>query len=453
MVWAFLRRLAVIVFVLCALGCTVSTETVSGSPSAPPAEEAVLHQSTVHQCLALSLARAMSREEKAAQILMIAVGTETSPPRDFPELMQSVPAGALLLLSYNIAPTPGEIMRLTASFQKIAGLSGKGVPFLIAVDHEGGAVYRLGNAATRIPGPSRAGALLGSPDPAQSLPAPPGHAEALLSELYRASARELSLLGFSLVLAPVLEPLTSANNDFLKNRSYGADAHAVSRAGGLFIRAMHDGAILAAGKHFPGTGSGDPHDILDKFRASSPFPQEPAAGILPPEILPFRDAVADHGLSALMVSHVVAEDIDSTLPASLSAPLISWVRKNLDFDGIILTDDVNMKALSAGRSPEEAAVMALAAGADMIMYLDERHVSDVHAAIVQAVSAGRVPEERLEEAASRILEQKLKLGLWEKSRALTEAAEETPPFASRLEEYARHKKEGDGLAAQLRAYP
>ena len=451
---SFLSCPAIVLFVALTASCGYPRETSSAEPSTPPAKEISLPGAGSRQRLARSLSRAMSREEKCAQILMIAVGTETSPPEDFPRLMQSVPAGALLLLSYNIAPTPGEIMRLTASFQKIAGLSGLGVPFLIAVDHEGGFVYRLGNAGTRIPGAPRAGALWGKnpPEPSVGRDSPPVNAEAVLAELYLTSAHQLSLLGFSLVLAPVLEPLTATNKNFLKNRSFGADAATVSRAGGVFIRAMHEGGILAVGKHFPGTGSGDPHEILERFRASSPFPRGLAAGVLPPEILPFRDAAGDSGLSALMVSHVVAEDIDPDLPVSLSAFALSWTREVLDFGGIIVTDDVNMKALSGGRSPEEAAVMALAAGADMIMYLDERHIRDVHAALVRAVREGRVPEERLEEAVSRILEQKLAFGLWEKSRALTEAAGENPPFSLRREEYAHRKKEGDGLAAQLASF-
>ncbi|MCL1818509.1 MAG: hypothetical protein FWG35_06225 [Spirochaetaceae bacterium] len=441
---AFLLCAALAVFALSALmgSCAGPGENPSAAPPAPPPEEVSAPTVNPQRSLARSLARAMSREEKCAQILMIAVGIETSPPEDFPELIKSVPAGALLLLGYNIAPTPGEIMRLTASFQETAGSSGKGVPFLIAVDHEGGAVYRLGNAATRIPGAPRAGAFLEKN--------PPEDEAAILAELYRASSRQLSLLGFSLALAPVLEPLTAGNKEFLHNRSFGEDAVTVSRAGGVFIQAMHEGGVLAVGKHFPGTGNGDPHEILERFKASSPFPRDPDAGGLPPEVLPFRDAAAEHGLSTLMVSHVVAEDLDPALPVSLSAPAISWIREALGFDGIVLTDDVNMKALSAGRSPEEAAVMALAAGADMIMYLDERHIRGVHAALVEAVREGRVPEERLEEAVSRILEQKIALGLWEKSRALTEAAGENPPFAGFREEFAERKKEGDNLAARFR---
>jgi beta-N-acetylhexosaminidase len=467
--------------------------------------------------LARALTRAMTTEEKCAQLLMIAVGIHARPPEDFPRLIKEVPAGAILLLGYNIAETPGEIMRLTAAFQKTAGLSGKGIPFFIAIDHEGGSVYRLGKAATRIPGASRAGALLekalqdgpdgelevllsiaasridgNNPKETQEAyaellellrihPEHPGIAKALhtaelvlgirpplsglrsieestrpfpaltkaaaLAALYRASARQLSLLGFSLNLAPVLEPLTGANKDFLSGRSYGAGARTASLAGGIFTAAMREGGVLAAGKHFPGTGSADPHEKLARLALSLP----PEAGAQPPaEIQPFAAAITRYGLRALMVSHVLAPALDPDLPVSLSASAFSYLRDVLGFTGIILTDDVNMGAVSTDRSPEEAAVMAIAAGADMIMYLDERGIQKVHAALVRAVREGRLPEARVDEAAARIIEEKLVLELWKKTLELTEASADNPSLARRLYEFTRVKKEADALAASLR---
>jgi beta-N-acetylhexosaminidase len=210
---------------------------------------------------------------------------------------------------------------------------------------------------------------------------------------------------------------------------------------------MREGGLLAAGKHFPGTGSGDPHEKLNRFEISLP----PEAAARPPaEIQPFAAAVTRYGHRALMVSHALAPALDPALPVSLSAPALSYLRDVLGFTGIILTDDVNMKAVSTDRGPEEAAVMAIAAGADMIMYLDERGIQKVHAALVRAVREGRLPEERVDEAAARIIEEKLALDMWKKSLELTEAAADSLPFASRLRELARVKKEADALAASLR---
>ncbi|MDR1932658.1 MAG: hypothetical protein LBQ57_07560 [Spirochaetales bacterium] len=433
--------IAVLVLSAALAGCAPPADT--GPLSAPAAAASNLSPAYpadtpppaagTEKSLARALARAMTIEEKCAQILMIAAGTEPSLPKDFAELIKTVPAGAVLLLGYNIAESPGKIMNLSADFQKTAAAVGKGIPFLIALDHEGGTVYRLGGAATRIPGAARAGAFLEKKD------AQPESRNAALFRLYRSSAAQLSLLGFSLNLAPVLEPLSEANKEFLRHRSYAGDAGTVSRAGGIFIDAMRAGGVLAVGKHFPGTGGGDPHEKLTYINLD-----------MPQDILPFRDAARVHALGALMVSHSVAPALDPALPVSVSPPALSWIRRHLDFEGIILTDDVNMKALSAQRSPEEAAVMAVAAGADMIMYLDERGITKVHAALVGAVREERLPEPRLEEAVTRILEQKLKLDMWNRSLQLIEDVSASPAFDRRLRQFAALKKEGDALAAALR---
>ncbi|MDR3201094.1 MAG: hypothetical protein LBT68_06500, partial [Spirochaetales bacterium] len=406
-------------------GCARPADTQAAAPAvATPAivPAAIPIQISAEKRLARAVVQAMTTEEKCAQLLMIAVGIEPAVPKDFARLIETVPAGAILLLGYNIAESPAKIMSLAAEFQKIAGVSGKGVPFLITVDHEGGTVYRLGAAATRIPGASRAGAFL------EKNPAPEASANdaaARLFSLYKNSAAQLSLLGFSLNLAPVLEPLNDANREFLRYRSYGADEKTVSRAGGIFIGAMREGGVLAVAKHFPGTGGGDPHEAATYSGVSTER-----------DLLPFREAVAAYDLGALMVSHAIAPDIDPALPVSVSAPALSWIRRRLDFKGIILTDDVNMKAVSVERSPEEAAVMAVCAGADMIMYLDERGITKAHAALVNAVREERLPQARLDEAAVRVLEQKVILKLWHLAGELTASAADNSALEQRLREFA-----------------
>jgi beta-N-acetylhexosaminidase len=359
--------------------------------------------------------------------------------------VRDVPAGAILLLGYNIAESPEKIMKLNAAFQKTAAAAGKGIPFLIALDHEGGTVYRLGAAATRIPGAARVGALLRKT---------PGTAEAAaftedLRALYTASARQLALLGFSLNLAPVLEPLSAANRDFLRYRSYGDDPRTVSLAGGIFTQAMREGGILAAGKHFPGTGGGDPHKTVTRLELGMSGSGDSSEEDFSPLLFPFRAAINAGGLSALMVSHALVPELDPLLPVSLSAPAISFIRRRLGFEGIILTDDINMRAVSGGRGAGDAAVAALAAGADMIMYLDERGIAAVHSHIVSAVREGRLPEERLHEAAARVLEQKILLNLWKRSDDIRRAAEDPHGLFRRSEEFSRLKQEGDGLLKRI----
>jgi beta-glucosidase-like glycosyl hydrolase len=162
-----------------------------------------------------------------------------------------------------------------------------------------------------------------------------------------------------------------------------------------------------------------------------------------PAVQPFAAAISEQGLTALMLSHVISPSLDENLPVTLSAlAQQGFLREKLGFRGIILTDDINMKALTQDRTPEEAAVMALAAGADMIMYLND--APRVLSALVRAVQEGRLCEARVEEAVVRIIEEKLRLGLWLRARELTDS-----PLKERLEEFGRVKKEGDALARSI----
>jgi beta-N-acetylhexosaminidase len=361
---------------------------------------------------------------------MLAVGVETRIPRKFREFCRTAPPGAVLLLGYNIAETPKEIMEFTAALQSLARASGRGAPFFIAVDHEGGKVYRFGNAATRLPGASLIGSRLDT-----------GAGQEKITALYRNAASQLALLGFSLNLAPVLEPLNPGNSAFLGTRSYGVSPQTAARAGGIMIRAMREAGVLAAAKHFPGTGDADPHLGLPRLDFDISLPETPG-------LLAFREAVSGQELAALMVSHVIAPALDPERPVTLSAPAQSgFLRERMGFQGIILTDDINMKAVTSGRSPEAAAVKAVAAGADMIMYLDE-YAGNIRSALAEAVQSGSLPAARLNEAVTRILEQKIAFGLWHTSGALVDAA--AAAFADRLREFEALKKEGDALAAALR---
>jgi beta-N-acetylhexosaminidase len=423
----------------------------------------------------------MTLEEKCAQVLMLAVGTEKWVTPEFREVYRAVPAGAVLILGYNIAETPEGVLALTGGLQDLARGEGRGMPLFIAVDHEGGSVFRFGRVATRLPDASAVGAAAGGDAGS------PGIAREFVREqvygLYLNAARQLSALGFSMNLAPVLEPLNDENQEFLRRRAYSADPAAAADLGGIVVDAMRDGGILAAGKHFPGSGDGDPHDGLPVFSYDLTDPDQH-------QILPFRRVVSGHGLAALMTSHVLTPSLYPPSlgpgpPATLSGRVqTGYLRDFLGFRGMVMTDDINMGALTGGMSEKDAAlaarrdaVAALAAGADMIMYLAE-DIEGLHGALVGAVRESSawdgdggfpgyrgLPEARLDDAVTRIIEQKIRLDLWNRSGELAEAAaaagrtaprpaDTTPPrpaggtedaLRRRLEDFARLKAEGDLL--------
>jgi len=390
---------------------------------------------------ARTIAAGMTLEEKCAQTMMVSFGLGPVVPLDFLKTLETVPVGAILLLGYNIAENAEGIAELTASLAAAARGAGAGIPAFIAVDHEGGTVYRLGRAGTRLPDASAAGAALAA-----------GADPDLLAALYRNAADQLACLGISFNLAPVLEPLNAENREFLRHRSFSADPRVVSRAGGLVIDAMRDGGILAAGKHFPGSGDGDPHDGLPTFGFDLRETD-------PPQLLPFREAVSRHRLAAVMTSHVMAPSLDPERPVTLSrAVQTDYLRNVLGFRGMVLTDDINMKALAEGRDPGRTAAEAIGAGADMFMYL-EKDITGVHRSLVRAAGDGGLGGERLDEAVVRILEAKIALGLvgWaaEKAAAGTEAGPKAPDGGRRTfsaAEFARLKEDGDRLLRRFRAF-
>lgn len=407
------------------------------------------------------LVRNMSLEEKTAQVMMVSYGLGPELPPEFSDLLEETPVGAVLLLGYNFAEEPQGVADLTGQITALSGAAGAGIPAFIAVDHEGGTVYRLGRAGTRLPGASAVGAALEA-----------GMDPHLPEALYRNGAEQLALLGISVNLAPVLEPLNDENRNFLSLRAFSADPRTVAAAGGIFIRAMRDGGVLAVGKHFPGSGDGDPHESLPLFAFDLGDPEELQS--LHPQIRAFGEAISLGELAAVMSSHVRAPGLDPLWPVSLSSRAQEdFLRSRLGFQGLIMTDDINMKALSGNGDPAGTAAQALAAGADIIMYL-EKDIPEVHRALVQLVRDGGTGGEeivsrgRLDQAVQRILEMKIALGLLDGGDDGKTSAEdaargrktlwESPPPGGYSPKsfspaaFGELKKEGDRLLREFRAF-
>ncbi len=379
---------------------------------------------------ARTISASMTLEEKCAQVIMVSLGGAQSLTDDFRQRFARTPAGAVLLLEDNIAGSAEAVIELTDSLDGLARSAGGGIPAFIAVDHEGGTVFRFGNIATWLPGAARIGKS--------------GASAQDVYDLYRNAARQLRTLGFTMNLAPILEPLDSDNQAFLEHRAFSADPEETARYGGIVIEAMRSSGVLAVGKHFPGSGKGDPHEELPLSSFGS---DNPDSGILP-----FRRTISENRLAGIMISHVLVPALDPDLPVTISSRIQEgYLREVIGFEGIILTDDLNMQALTRQWDPHRAAVLALQAGADMIMYLPGDFPS-IHAGLLRAIADGSLSPVRLDEAVVRILEQKLAADLWNRdpSDALPGSAYGADERAARrLEGFARLKTEGDELAARF----
>lgn len=297
--------------------------------------------------------------------------------------------GAVLLFKRNLSPDAAGIIRFIDSAQRAFRDLGAHAPVLFAIDHEGGSVYRTGRATTRLPA-------------AASVAQRMDHAEA--EALYRAAGAELAALGIGLNLAPVAETLTPANAPFLDDRAYSDDPDRVGAYARAAIRGFRSGGVLVAVKHFPGNAGEDPHKGLPVLSVSG-------AEFARIYVAPFRAALRE-GPDAVLVSHVVVPSVERDVPFCLSRKGVSGLlRGELGFDGLVVTDDLAMGALSrAGYSPSEAAVRAIEAGCDLVLVTDPG-IGRVVRAIAERARGDGTFSRRLDEAATRVLVAKARVGL------------------------------------------
>ncbi len=322
----------------------------------------------------------MTLPEKIGQMLLL--GWMTGPQAD--ALVTEFVAGGVILMGRNIG-TPAETSAQIAHLQALAYENGL-PPLFVAVDQEGGRVQRLG--PPRYPARPSARALGASPDP---VPAARQTAHSIGSEL--------SALGFNWDFAPVLDVDSNPQNPVIADRSYSPSAGIVAALGVAAVHGFQEGAgILACGKHFPGHGDTetDSHFALPTIRRTR-------AALDAVEMVPFRAAI-EAGLAAIMTAHILFPALDPDLPATLShAILTGLLRQELGFDGLIITDDLEMRGVAEKWGAPEAAVLAVLAGADILLCCHEWETQKaIQAALLFAVQTSRLSESRLDQSLARI---------------------------------------------------
>jgi beta-N-acetylhexosaminidase len=287
--------------------------------------------------------------------------------------------GGVVLFARNVRD-PEQLAALTAS------LRAERPELLIAVDEEGGDVTRLeAGAGSSFPG----NLALGAVDDV-----------ALTRRVAAAIGGELASVGVNLDLAPVADVIVDPVNPIVGVRSFGSDPQLVARHVAAFVEGLQAVGVAACAKHFPGHGetAADSHLEL-------PAAEADRETLLERALPPFAAAV-EAGVRSVMTAHVRFPSLDPE-PATVSAGLIGLLRSELAFTGLVMTDALEMRAISGTVGLEEGAVRALAAGADALCLGADRTPSEVERvqkAIVDAVRGGRLPEERVREAAARVAE-------------------------------------------------
>ncbi len=284
------------------------------------------------------------------------------------------------------AGSPYDLAAKFDMLQKAARL-----PLLIAADLESGPGQRF-HGGTAFPGNMAIGAT-GQDSDAYTVG--------------RIIAREARAVGIHMDFAPVVDVNNNPANPIINVRSFGEDPARVGQLGAAFVRGLRENGLLATAKHFPGHGNTgtDSHIAL-------PVITEPLSRLDSVELVPFKSAVAA-GVDAVMSAHIAVPALtgDSSLPSTLSRVVLDTVlRGQLGFKGLIVTDALNMGAVVSRYGASRAVVMALAAGADiLLMPTDPAAAVD---AIVRAVEHGEIDSSRLDASVERILEAKARLGLF-----------------------------------------
>jgi len=254
---------------------------------------------------------------------------------------------------------------------------------IISVDEEGGAVQRFDHFLTPLPS-AMALSATGDMD--------------LIARLAGAISSELKALGFNCLLAPVMDVLSNAANPVIATRAFSDDPKKVSLLAELTVQAISEAGLVPVGKHFPGHGSTDLDSHLDL-----PESKLNNMGLWHVDLAPYRHCLEK--LPAVMTGHVWLSEIEEKpLPASLSKRIISGIlRDYFNFQGVIMTDDLTMKAITDNWGLAESAVMALEAGNDVLLVCSTpEETKKVNDYIVEAVKSGRLTEEQLAASGARV---------------------------------------------------
>ena len=372
------------------------TQEQTQAPTEPPTQEqtqAPTEPTTEVHVTVDSVLAGMTVEEKVYQmfILMPENLTQTNRVTSFDDVFKTefnkYPVGGIIMMGSNIVD-PEQIKSMLNGIIECAYANTGLKPFL-CIDEEGGKVARIANnAAFNV-------VNVGNMCDISSE-----------TEAYNAGVTigtYLSELGFNFDFAPVADVLTNEENTVVRYRSFGSSPITVRNYAMQVSKGLQSQGIMSCYKHFPGHGatSGDTHDGFA-------YTDKTYAELVQGELVPFA-AAQEAGVSAVMVAHISLPNVvgDET-PASLSSIIITDIlRGDLKYDGLVITDALNMQAICNRYSSAEAAIMAVDAGVDIL--LCPKDFREASSAIIEAVKSGRISEQRIDESVRRIIKAKLAL--------------------------------------------
>ncbi|SDD71128.1 beta-N-acetylhexosaminidase [Paenibacillus sp. UNCCL117] len=348
----------------------------------------------------------LTLRQKIGQLLMCGFPGKT-PTEEIGRLITDDAIGGVIYFRRNLEE-PAQVAAMSEELQKKAEIAGL-PPLLIAVDQEGGMVTRIEKGVTVMPGNMALGAV-GDSDAAYIAG--------------KVTGTELRQMGVNMNFAPSLDINNNPDNPVIGVRSYGGTAELVSELGVAAVRGLQDAGVAATVKHFPGHG-----DTGEDSHHSLPTVPHARERLDKLELAPFRRAI-EQGTDAVMTAHVLFPSVEpERLPATLSSRVIEGLlRQELGYDGVVVTDCLEMNAIAGFYGIGEGAVKAVEAGADLVLvshrYERQREALD---ALVAAVESGRISEERIDRSVQRLLALKNRRVSGEQPLAELEAAPALEP--------------------------
>jgi len=316
--------------------------------------------------------------DQIAQAVMMGIDGPAPSPEEKGLIEHGV--GGVILFERNCRQ-PAQVAELIDNLQEIARTKGPGIPLSIAIDQEHGPVTRIKEGITPFPSAGNMGKM-GESD--------------LVRRAARIIGRELALMGITMNLAPVADLLLHPKNRVIGKRSYGRDPHRVGAMVVAAVEGLQAAGVAACAKHFPGHGATatDSHKALPTLERSREEMEKA-------ELIPFQMAVRAE-VAAVMPGHLLCPALDPDLPATLSPSILQGLlRKDLGFDGCVISDDLAMGALASWGTIEERGIAAMKAGVDFLLNA-KGSVQGLLDALKKALDTGEIPQERSQEACERI---------------------------------------------------
>ena len=313
----------------------------------------------------------------------------TTVTQETEDLIRNHHVGGLILFSRNYE-NPKQLYQLIRDLQDVAASTSTGLPLFISVDQEGGRVARLTEPFTQYP-------------PLCCL----GHAqsESLAYRFGQSLASELMDVGINMDYAPVLDVHTNPENPIIGDRAIASDPETVAKLANAFIKGFKDKGMIPVGKHFPGHGDTHVDSHLDL-----PTVTRDAATLEAVELLPFRETIS-RGLEVIMTAHVIYTAWDAKNTATFSKTILQDIlRQKLGFQGVIMSDDLEMKAVENYFPFEAFPRMGIEAGVDIFLICNSvEKIKDLHDQLIQDVDNEIIPTIPIQQSVERILRLKKNL--------------------------------------------